>query len=93
LSVKAVLEQVREADGERLEGDAAFCSVIAGFGFDLSAWDVLDLCREEAGPLEDFDTVTVHPDLLPMLAHPFDHWDRSRVADDADGLEALRFAP
>jgi transcriptional regulator with XRE-family HTH domain len=85
--------QVREARGEHLVGDAAFGSVIAGFGFDLSAWEVLDLCREEAGPLEDFATATVRPDLLPVLAHPFDQWDRQRVADDADGLEALDFAP
>uniref|UniRef100_UPI0005BD0AE3 hypothetical protein n=1 Tax=Paraburkholderia acidipaludis TaxID=660537 RepID=UPI0005BD0AE3 len=89
----ALESDMREADGERREGDAAFGSVIAGFGFDLSAWEVLDLCREEVGPLEDFDTATVRSALLPVLAHPFDHWDRPRVADDADGLETLSFAP
>jgi hypothetical protein len=56
--------------------------VIAGFGFDLSTWKVLDPCREEVGPLKDFDTATVRADLLPMLAHPFDKRDRPRVPHD-----------
>jgi hypothetical protein len=85
--------QVREASGEHLKGDAAIGSVIAGFGLDLSAWEVLDLCREDVGPLEDFETATVRPALLPVLAHPPDKWDRPRVANDADGLEAFDFAP
>jgi hypothetical protein len=76
--------QVREAGTENREGDAAFDCVIRGHGLDLSAWEVLDLCREEVGPLEDFETATVRPDLLPMLAHPFDKWDRPRVPDDQD---------
>jgi hypothetical protein len=73
--------QVREAGTENREGDAAFNCVIRGHGFDLSAWEVLDLCREEVGPLEDFDTATVRVDLLPVLAHPFDKWDRPSVSN------------
>ena len=67
--------------------------VIAGFGFDLSAWEVLDLCREEVGPIEDFSTATVRVGLLPLLAHPFDQWDRQRAsADEGDdwGDDPLR---
>ncbi|WP_322015967.1 hypothetical protein [Paraburkholderia sp. J12] len=63
--------ELREDGGETLKGDAAYGSVIGGFGFDLSAWEVLDLCREEVGPLEEFTTATVRVDLLPVLAHPF----------------------
>ena len=69
-------------NGEHLEGDAAFDSVRGGYGFDRSALDVIALCREDVGPLEDFDTATVRADLLPVLAHPFDKWDRPRVPDD-----------
>ena len=76
--------QVREAGTENREGDAAFNCVIRGHGFDLSAWEVLDLCREEVGPLEDFPTATVRLDLLPVLAHPFDEWDRQRVTSEKD---------
>ncbi len=81
--------QLREAAGENLKGDAAYGSIVARFGFDLSAWEVLDLCREEVGPLEDFDTATVRVDLLPVLAHPFDPWDRQRKTADEDDDWAL----
>lgn len=83
--------QLREAGGENLKGDAAYDSVVAGFGFDLSAWEVLDLCREEVGLLEDFGTASVRLDLLPALAHPFDRWDRQRTtAEEDDGWARSR---
>ena len=31
-----------------------------------------------------FNTVTVRVDLLPVLAHPFDRWDRQRTTADED---------
>ena len=71
--------QLREAGGETLTGDAAYGSVIAGFGFDLSTWEVLGLCREEIGLFEDVSTATVRVDLLLLLAHPFDRWDWQRA--------------
>lgn len=80
--------QLREAGGEILDGDAAYGSVIAGFGFDLSVWEVLDLCREEVGPLEEFNPATVRLDLLPMLAYPFDRWDRQQTTAD-EGEERI----
>lgn len=76
--------QVREAGTEHCEGDAAFDCVIRGHGFDLSVWEVLDLCREEVGPLDDFPTATVRVELLPVLAYPFEKWDRPRTISDSD---------
>lgn len=60
-------------------------AVIAGFGFELSAWEVVKHCRHEIGAcvwpdtgermFED-DSSTVVPSLLPALARPFDQHDK-----------------
>lgn len=61
-------------------------AVIAGFGFELSAWEVVRHCRHEieacvwaetGEPMFDDDNATVVPSLLPTLARPFHQHDKS----------------
>lgn len=61
-------------------GELAADGIAAGFGFELDAWDVIKVCRAELEPQEGEggDVVTVRPDLLPLLAHPFSEHDRQR---------------
>ncbi|QHP92016.1 hypothetical protein EXE55_14315 [Burkholderia glumae] len=62
-------------------------AVIAGFGFELSAWEVVKHCRHEIEAsvwpdtgermFGDDDNATVVPSLLPALARPFHQHDGS----------------
>lgn len=51
-------------------------AVPAGHGFELDAWNVLDVCRAELEPLSDDDEVDVRLDLLHLLAYPFGEHQR-----------------
>ncbi|WP_186020353.1 hypothetical protein [Burkholderia gladioli] len=67
-------------------------AVIAGFGFELSAWELVKLCRNEIEAcvwpdtgermFED-DSSTVVPCLLPALARPFHQHDETGDAESA----------
>lgn len=57
-------------------GGPCTAATVAGFGFELDAWDALHACRDAlhhpddlAGDLEDL--ITVPAELLPALAYPF----------------------
>ncbi|WP_146128181.1 hypothetical protein [Burkholderia gladioli] len=63
-------------------------AVIAGFGFELSAWEIVKLCRHEIEAcvwpetderMFDDDSSTVVPSLLPALARPF--YKHDKLAD------------
>jgi len=71
-----------DADADGYEG-----GVMAGYGFELSPQEVLRLCRREVevsrwddgSPMfGDDDTTGIVPELLPLLAHPFDRSDKQR---------------
>jgi hypothetical protein len=50
-------------------------TVAAGYGFELSACEVLHECREELDPIDGEDEYSVHLDLLHLLARPFHEYD------------------
>lgn len=69
--------QVRSAALLQRHGGLCFDAVIAGHGFELDAFDVLTVCRDQLWHADDTapdmnDVMDeVHPDLLPALAWPF----------------------
>ena len=58
----------------RQSGVSGRGAVIAGFGFELSAGEVITICRAELEPDDDDGDfkMSVHPELFPALALP--HW-------------------
>lgn len=68
--------QLRSLATMAREGGICFGAIVAGYGFELEAWDVLRECREVISHPDDTeedgdDVIEFDLELLPVLAYPF----------------------
>ena len=73
--------QLRNTQLLQLHGGLCFDAIVAGFGFELDEFDVLEECRArlhhpDDAPDDMEDLVAVRLDLLPLLAYPFGEWQK-----------------
>jgi hypothetical protein len=68
--------QLRSLATMAREGGICFDAIVAGYGYELDAWDVLRECREvishpDDTAEDDDDLIAFDLELLPALAYPF----------------------
>ena len=68
--------QLRNIATMAREGGICFDAIVAGYGFELEAWDVLRECRDVISHPDDTeedgdDLIAFDLELLPALAYPF----------------------
>lgn len=79
--------QLRSLATMAREGGICFDAIVAGYGFELDAWDVLRECREVISHPDDTeedgnDVIEFDLELLPALAYPFGPYHRPPATNE-----------
>jgi hypothetical protein len=80
--------QLRSLATMAKEGGICFDAIVAGYGYELDAWDVLRECREVISHPDDVegdgdDLIAFDLALLPALAYPFGPMHRPRAPNES----------